>query len=137
MKTRRRQSLFPIFVGILLAVMLASVNCIPQNSTSQPPTAVPFPPTRQSSTISTETTSASSQSTTSLAETKPATRIPASRQIKILLDDFKPQPYSGDSVYFFNRLEGDRGEINNSKPIWETDKLQPRYPLEIPGVVFG
>jgi hypothetical protein len=41
-----------------------------------------------------------------------------SRKINILVDDFRPQPYQGESVYFFNRLEGDRGVINNSIIDW-------------------
>jgi hypothetical protein len=34
------------------------------------------------------------------------------------VDDFSPQPYQGESVYFFNRLEGDRGAINDSLLDW-------------------
>ena len=42
----------------------------------------------------------------------------SNRSIHILVDDFSPQPYQGESVYFFNRLEGDRGAINNSLMDW-------------------
>ena len=42
----------------------------------------------------------------------------AGRSISILVDDFSPQPYQGESIYFFNRLEGDRGAINNSAMEW-------------------
>ena len=38
--------------------------------------------------------------------------------IEILVDDFSPQPYQGDTVYFYNRLEGDRGSLNNSQIEW-------------------
>jgi hypothetical protein len=41
-----------------------------------------------------------------------------SRSIIILVDDFRLQPYQGEAVYFFNRLEGDRGAINNSLLDW-------------------
>ncbi len=41
-----------------------------------------------------------------------------SRKINILVDDFSPQPYQGETVYFYNRLEGDRGAINNSILDW-------------------
>jgi hypothetical protein len=51
----------------------------------------------------------------SLPHTKPAS---IDRSINILVDDFSPQPYQGASVYFFNRLEGDRGAINNSLMDW-------------------
>ena len=37
----------------------------------------------------------------------PGTQEPS--PFNILVDDFRPQPYQGESVYFFNRLEGDRG----------------------------
>ena len=42
------------------------------------------------------------------------TPVSTDRSVSILVDDFSPQPYQGESVYFFNRLEGDRGAINNS-----------------------
>ncbi len=38
--------------------------------------------------------------------------------IGILVDDFSPQPYPGESVYSFNRLDGDRGAVNNSRLDW-------------------
>jgi hypothetical protein len=34
------------------------------------------------------------------------------------VDDFSPQPYQGETVYFFNRLGGDRGAVNNSILDW-------------------
>ena len=40
------------------------------------------------------------------------------RRVEILVDDFKPQPYQGESTYFYNRLEGDRGAINGSVLAW-------------------
>ena len=40
------------------------------------------------------------------------------RLVEILVDDFKPQPYQGESTYFYNRLEGDRGAINESVLAW-------------------
>jgi hypothetical protein len=43
---------------------------------------------------------------------------PNVRGVSILLDDFHPQPYQGESVYFFNRLGGDRGAINDSILDW-------------------
>ena len=44
--------------------------------------------------------------------------IGAPRSISILLDDFSPQPRQGEAVYPFNRLEGDRGAVNNSVMEW-------------------
>ncbi|MBP7688236.1 MAG: hypothetical protein KA765_10020, partial [Thermoflexales bacterium] len=40
------------------------------------------------------------------------------RTVNIVVDDFKPQPYQGEAVYFFNRLDGDRGAVNNSTLAW-------------------
>jgi len=44
--------------------------------------------------------------------------ITASQPITILLDDFVPQPYQGDATYSFNRLDGDRGAINDTSMDW-------------------
>jgi hypothetical protein len=53
------------------------------------------------------------------AEPDPAT--PGSRsastvksELRVIIDDFVPQPYQGDSEYRFNRLGGDRGSLNYS-----------------------
>jgi len=52
------------------------------------------------------------------------TQIPAfpeelpERTVNTLVDDFIPQPYQGDSVYFYNRIGGDRGALNNSIASW-------------------
>jgi len=43
---------------------------------------------------------------------------PPSRTVEILVDDFRPQPYPGDAMYFYNRLDGDRGALNNSLLSW-------------------
>lgn len=55
--------------------------------------------------------------------TSPVKNIPTStplvsRSFTILVDDFRPQPYQGMSIYAFNRLDGDRGAINNSLLEW-------------------
>jgi hypothetical protein len=44
-------------------------------------------------------------------------------QIDILVDDFSPQPYQGDTVYYFNRLEGDRGALNDSALNWANGQV--------------
>ena len=46
------------------------------------------------------------------------TPLAVDRSINILVDDFSPQPYQGEATYFFNRLEGDRGTINNAIMDW-------------------
>jgi len=56
---------------------------------------------------------------TTIPISHPATPVVATgRLVNILVDDFVPQPYQGESVYYFNRLEGDRGAINNSIMDW-------------------
>jgi hypothetical protein len=37
---------------------------------------------------------------------------------EVLVDDFIPQPYQGDNFYYYNRLGGDRGALNNSIVDW-------------------
>lgn len=44
----------------------------------------------------------------------PPTPTPAFRSLRLPVDDFEPQPIDGQPVYFYNRLEGDRGAINNA-----------------------
>ena len=48
----------------------------------------------------------------------------SSRTVHILVDDFKPQPYQGNSVYFYNRLEGDRGAINDAIVEWGNGQVK-------------
>jgi hypothetical protein len=40
------------------------------------------------------------------------------QSINILVDDFAPQPLQGDSIYYYNRLGGNRGAINDSVLDW-------------------
>lgn len=48
---------------------------------------------------------------------------PDVRSINVFLDDFSPQPYPEESVYFFNRLGGDRGAVNDSILDWGTGHI--------------
>ena len=41
-----------------------------------------------------------------------------------MVDDFKPQPYQGESNYFYNRLGGDRGAINESNMAWGNGQVK-------------
>lgn len=38
--------------------------------------------------------------------------------VTITVDDFEPQPYQGEPVCFYNRLDGDRGALNDSLLNW-------------------
>ena len=49
--------------------------------------------------------------------------IDPTRSLSILVDDFRPQPYQGEPVYFFNRLGGDRGAINDSILDWGNGQM--------------
>lgn len=42
----------------------------------------------------------------------------AERDVTIVADDFSQQPVKGQPIFFYNRLEGDRGALNNSKMDW-------------------
>lgn len=48
--------------------------------------------------------------------------IPATMEVittfSILVDDFIPQPYQGESMYYYNRLGGDRGDLGGSVSTW-------------------
>ncbi len=46
------------------------------------------------------------------------TPIATPRPIRILVDDFSPQPEPGHSLYSYNRLDGDRGAVNDSLVMW-------------------
>jgi len=68
--------------------------------------------------------------TMSLPECAPPTSLPATKQISIdssiniLVDDFGPQPYQGNSIYYYNRLEGDRGALNNADLSWGVGQVR-------------
>lgn len=42
----------------------------------------------------------------------------STRPLSILIDDFSPQPNPGNQVFYFNRLDGDRGALNDSAMTW-------------------
>jgi hypothetical protein len=46
------------------------------------------------------------------------------RSVEILVDDFRPRPLRGDTAYFFNRLEGDRGTLNDSLLDWGSGEVK-------------
>jgi hypothetical protein len=71
---------------------------------------------------SASTATSAPKSTILLETVPPAVPVPH-RSISILLDDFSPQPYQGQSVYFFNRLEGDRGRLNESILDWGNGRV--------------
>ncbi|MBC8252622.1 MAG: DUF3131 domain-containing protein [Ardenticatenia bacterium] len=66
----------------------------------------------------TATTSPTPSPSSTAVPTHTPTPGQSARAFAIILDDFSPQPYQGEQVYFFNRLEGDRGAVNNSIMTW-------------------
>jgi len=91
-----------IFMGMALTLTLAlalacqpfSLPALPSFAPGPAPTPTPLPPTAL------------------------PTGLGAGRSFGLLVDDFTPQPYQGQALYFFNRLEGDRGAINDSLMEW-------------------
>jgi hypothetical protein len=93
MKTGRFQYLFLALIGGLLTVALVSLFARPSSQ--------PIPPTR----------------------TEIAHPAAIKHSISILLDDFKPPPHQGASVYYYNRLGGDRGTVNDGILAWGTGQV--------------
>lgn len=106
MRLKRSQFLFGVSIGILILTIVVIVLSIPKN---QRPTHTPV--------AGTPVISGSSERPTAL-ETENRRSSGQVVNHTILLDDFTPQPYQGESVYFFNRLGGDRGAINDSILDW-------------------
>jgi hypothetical protein len=106
MKRKRSQYLFSILMLIVSVIIPGCSTAVPNLLT---PTSAPTPTSVPTPTILLETTS-------------PVEPVPTP-SVSILLDDFSPQPYQGESVYFFNRLEGDRGAINDSIPDWDVGQV--------------
>ena len=60
--------------------------------------------------------------------------LPPKDTVTILVDDFTPQPYQGDTIYFYNRLEGDRGALNSSNVSWDMGTVKATI---TPGNIWG
>ena len=130
----KRSHLALVMAGILIAEAALCVFLylrIAQLPSPKPPAPVSAParPTgltrAPSPTISSPTPPAKPNppalvppSISSPTPTRRPTPTRASRPISIIMDDFSPQSYQGQAIYFFNRLEGDRGAVNNSVMTW-------------------
>ncbi len=90
-------------------VILVCAVIIGAHTSTAPATQSPTPP---------PVTGLPSKPTEPPAETGAPRNPSANRSISILVDDFKPQPYPGESIYRFNRLDGDRGTLNDSIVNW-------------------
>jgi hypothetical protein len=83
------------------------------------PTVTPLPASARNAAVSAATPNALPAATALMPGNTP----PAERSFSILLDDFSPQPYQGETIYFFNRLDGDRGAVNNSVLEWDAGEV--------------
>ncbi len=57
------------------------------------------------------------------AQARLASNARVASSVKVLVDDFQPQPYQGDPIYYYNRVEGDRGVIQNAAVIWSPGQV--------------
>ncbi len=90
----KQQLAFPIVLaGILLAIFLFGLETATSDANST------------HFTVNTSTNNLTSQTSV----TSP---------VMIVVDDFEPQPYQGQTIYFYNRLEGDRGALNEATVSW-------------------
>lgn len=96
MKQWRRQTVF-ILIALMLSLIMPGCSAPVANPSTPGNTPAPTRP----------------------PETASPTEPVADSLVHIMLDDFSPQPYQGQPVYFFNRLEGDRGVLNDSEALWE------------------
>lgn len=100
MSSKRFQYILGGLVGIFLVGILVFMLFFNEN---QPPTASPA--------------IVSPDSPTPQANSGVNPNLPRINN-EIIVDDFRPKPYQGNSVYFSNRLGGDRGAINESVLDW-------------------
>lgn len=45
------------------------------------------------------------------------------QEISIIVDDFVPQPYEGETLFFYNRLDGDRGQLGDVQLDWGRENV--------------
>jgi hypothetical protein len=102
-------------VGILLVILAVSTCC------NHPPG--PPPPTQPQQSISTSTSPSVPTPTLTPISSHLPTPTRTTRALGILMDDFRPQPYQGASVYYYNRLEGNRGAVNDSVLDWGSGQV--------------
>jgi len=100
---------FLVFVGILLAIVMALILS-PKRPHPNPPPKTEIAGSSAPLNVLAPTSPQTSP--------RPSTLTSTQRLINILVDDFIPRPYPGESIHRFNRLEGDRGALNNSIVNW-------------------
>jgi hypothetical protein len=112
-KNPKSRAFFLVYMGIWLALILFAVVGNYQLSTS-------FHPSKSTSTAAHPGVPAPTDTPTSLRSPRATS---TTHSLGILLDDFVPQPYQGASLYYYNRLEGDRGAVNDSTLDWGTGQV--------------
>jgi hypothetical protein len=115
-----KRSRRPLYVFPMMMLVIVALACGQANTHRDLPTATGFQETGPLS-----PTPAPSTNLPTIAPTtpKPAPIPPGNRSISVLVDDFQPQPYQGESVYYFNRLNGDRGVVNGSILDWGSGRV--------------
>lgn len=118
----KRSPLGLLLIGLWLAGMLALAILLRH---PYPPRSAHVPDPTSTATLSGVTAPSSPDApsrprppTSTIVPSRTPTPTRAPRSIIIPVDDFSPQPIQGQSIYFFNRLEGDHGAINNSIMTW-------------------
>lgn len=97
-RNRWKSSAFVVVAGALLvAILLISVNSIP---------------------IASGVSLSQADDTSVRGSVVNLQQMIMTNTLKILVDDFAPQPFGGNPIYFYNRLGGDRGALNNSDLQW-------------------
>ena len=111
-----------LVMALILLAALAAVGLFDKPSGTVP---APVPPSVTTGTVlagtPVQTATAATRQLSSTSTPTPAV-LPAltraERVFTIVADDFAQQPVKGQPIFFYNRLEGDRGALNNSKLDW-------------------
>jgi hypothetical protein len=104
---------FLVYMGMWLAVILfVAFGNLHRSATSHLP--------KPTSTTAHPCVAAPTSTTVSRLPPAPTS---TTHSFGVLVDDFKPQPHPGTSVYRRNRLGGDRGTVNDSILDWSTGRM--------------
>lgn len=101
--------------GLIFLDNLIFASDSPPTTVAPPITASPAPPLTA---IATGMTSPTPSIISTITPTHTPTSSVSVHALTLLLDDFSPQPAQGDRLYYFTRMDGDRGAINDSAMAW-------------------
>ena len=119
------RKIFVIIVGITIVIISISVSLGKGYINFSPksiPTNIP------TETISESATRIALSSLTPTVRPPDPTSTPTptipSRMVNIIIDDYKTKPYADGAMYHFNRLDGDRGVVNDSILDWDDGQMK-------------